>query len=397
MPTYSTKEIMRRLVLSGGLIETFAGVDLQLLPGAGGITRVGTGVPAYLAGPTSNDFYVGGRVEFASYNYLTGITYTRNRLVCCAGPDTILVQMGQYASSHVHATWVAQTTDGLHLCLSGAVGGAQRNLILTDALHYNKAHGHSALSPHPTLWPHSVRDVDDSNREWGQIVHEGDDFVRGCGKGGHRFTVDDQAARGSGTVVGAAVLNEAFVLGAITYTAKDAQNNAADEYLRTGTVTEIAAAMAEVICEGTGGALAKAWSAAGVLTTEWGVAGVVGNAVVWTEGLTNCTFDGGGTLGGTHKGIAAATRIHAPSDGDITMTPETGTVAIAGRIRTTISTANVSNPPTDAELDAEFGTPADVGEGFECWIDDNGAGTLFWKVATVGGFWVYSAVYNKAV
>lgn len=54
----------------------------------------------------------------------------------------------------------------------------------------------------------------------------------------------------------------------------------------------------------------------------------------------------------------------------------------------THSTADVSNPPTDAELDAEFGTPATVGAGFRATIDDNGAGTNHYLVWSDGTNWI---------
>jgi len=53
------------------------------------------------------------------------------------------------------------------------------------------------------------------------------------------------------------------------------------------------------------------------------------------------------------------------------------------------ATDNVSNPPTAAELDAVFGSAADLPEGFTAAIDDNGAGTTFWGVMIVNGSWVY--------
>lgn len=52
------------------------------------------------------------------------------------------------------------------------------------------------------------------------------------------------------------------------------------------------------------------------------------------------------------------------------------------------STADVSNPPTDAELDSVFGTPAAVGAGFLAGIDDNGADTNFYLVYSTGTSWV---------
>jgi hypothetical protein len=65
-------------------------------------------------------------------------------------------------------------------------------------------------------------------------------------------------------------------------------------------------------------------------------------------------------------------------------------------VRTKTSTADFSNPPTDAELDAEFGTPATVGEGFMAGIDDNGAGTDGYLVMVINGaWWVFTGL--KAV
>lgn len=60
------------------------------------------------------------------------------------------------------------------------------------------------------------------------------------------------------------------------------------------------------------------------------------------------------------------------------------------------SNANVSDPPSDAELDAAFGTPATVGAGFLAVIDDNGGDTDVRIVASNGTSWWYSAKLTKA-
>jgi hypothetical protein len=60
------------------------------------------------------------------------------------------------------------------------------------------------------------------------------------------------------------------------------------------------------------------------------------------------------------------------------------------------STANVSNPPTDAELDSAFGTPASVGAGYSAILDDNAAGTNVYMVSSDGTNWWYSSM-TKAV
>jgi len=65
-------------------------------------------------------------------------------------------------------------------------------------------------------------------------------------------------------------------------------------------------------------------------------------------------------------------------------------------IRRGHSTADVSSPPTDAELDAAFGTPAQVGAGFTGIVDDDGAGAAVWMVASDGANWWYVAMTKAA-
>lgn len=57
---------------------------------------------------------------------------------------------------------------------------------------------------------------------------------------------------------------------------------------------------------------------------------------------------------------------------------------------------DVSNPPTDAELDAAFGTPATVGAGFTALLDDAGGDSNVYLVMSNGTSWWYAAM-TKAV
>jgi hypothetical protein len=50
---------------------------------------------------------------------------------------------------------------------------------------------------------------------------------------------------------------------------------------------------------------------------------------------------------------------------------------------------DVSDPPTDAELDAIFGAPASIGAGFIGLIDDNSADTDVWLVYTSDTSWFH--------
>lgn len=63
----------------------------------------------------------------------------------------------------------------------------------------------------------------------------------------------------------------------------------------------------------------------------------------------------------------------------------------AAGIRTKVSTADVSSPPSDAELDSAFGAPGTVGSGFVGIVDDNGSGTASYVVWSDGSNWWYAA------
>jgi len=57
---------------------------------------------------------------------------------------------------------------------------------------------------------------------------------------------------------------------------------------------------------------------------------------------------------------------------------------------------NTANPPTDAQLDTAFGTPATVGDGFVGVLDDAGAGTAVYLCVSDGTNW-WHALLTKAV
>jgi hypothetical protein len=63
----------------------------------------------------------------------------------------------------------------------------------------------------------------------------------------------------------------------------------------------------------------------------------------------------------------------------------------AGILILQVDTTDVSSPPTDAELDAAFGQPADVGAGFIALLDDAGAGSAAYIVFSDGTNWWYVA------
>lgn len=58
-------------------------------------------------------------------------------------------------------------------------------------------------------------------------------------------------------------------------------------------------------------------------------------------------------------------------------------------MRTIVAIDDVTDPPTDAELDTAFGAPATVGAGFVGILDDNNGGVDVWLVYTDGASWFY--------
>ncbi len=84
------------------------------------------------------------------------------------------------------------------------------------------------------------------------------------------------------------------------------------------------------------------------------------------------------------------------SSGELKIDPTGSLLEVDGDIKQTVHTDNVSNPPTDAELDTIFGTPATVGAGFTAYIDDNNADTNFYQIVSNGtSWWIFTG--TKAV
>jgi hypothetical protein len=64
------------------------------------------------------------------------------------------------------------------------------------------------------------------------------------------------------------------------------------------------------------------------------------------------------------------------------------------------ASTNISDPPTDAQLDSAIGTPSDLCDGstFPIYaLDDAGNNTDVWIVGTNGTSWFYLGKMTKAV
>ena len=92
--------------------------------------------------------------------------------------------------------------------------------------------------------------------------------------------------------------------------------------------------------------------------------------------------------------IESTIKISDSSSGDYRW-DEGGTVNVKS-LKTDVDITNFSNPPTDAELDAAFGTPATVGAGWRKSINDNNGGSNFYEVQSDGSNW-WITTWTKAV
>jgi hypothetical protein len=87
-------------------------------------------------------------------------------------------------------------------------------------------------------------------------------------------------------------------------------------------------------------------------------------------------------------GIASETRFTIHQDGNVgigTVSPDTE-LHVNGDIKQKVTTSDVAIPPTDAELDTLFGTPASNGDGWTAYLKDTDSSN-FYQIVAVGTEW----------
>ncbi len=116
---------------------------------------------------------------------------------------------------------------------------------------------------------------------------------------------DVQRARGTLTFVGNPSADETFVIGSTTLTAKADGSGNVNHFTIGADATETAQNVVTTLAECSEKDNIKAWFVPDTAVIEWLTPGIVGNAVTFTEGLTNGSADGSGVLGGTRAGAAS--------------------------------------------------------------------------------------------
>ena len=126
------------------------------------------------------------------------------------------------------------------------------------------------------------------------------------------------ATRGTLSLTGIPLNNETMTLNTTVITAKTAGPLAINEFLigvdAFETIGNIRAAI-ELGSEFVNLTPSRSGNDGQSLLIQWGTPGTVGNLVVFTEGLSNATADGAGTLGGTRTGV------DGPTTPDFTFSP----------------------------------------------------------------------------
>lgn len=112
-------------------------------------------------------------------------------------------------------------------------------------------------------------------------------------------------ARGSLTLTGLPTATETFVVNSTTFTAR-ASGATTDEFNIGATALATCTNIAAMLNSDSESSNVNAWvdnsGANPKVVIEWQVPGTVGDAVTFTEALSNATADGSGTLGGTQSG-----------------------------------------------------------------------------------------------
>jgi hypothetical protein len=144
------------VVVVDGNVKTPAGVDLTLLPGAGGITIIGdAGSPGNLGTPTNDDLFVSGRCEIDNYLYVdNGVFVAYNRTIQLGGSTDLQI---------IYST--AQTPYAGIL----GVSTASRNLLICESADRATDFGH-AQQTNPTVFIHSADATDTS--QWIALWHD---------------------------------------------------------------------------------------------------------------------------------------------------------------------------------------------------------------------------------
>lgn len=161
------------LLVGNSKITSSAAKDIEIVPGAGGITQIGDAGSTSHALAANDDLFVAGKIE------ANGVIYADGGIELAAASTALdNVQFRFGAGSDSHFKWNAQQTVD---CIFLGVGNIDNTFLIGQQADSAFDYGHPANSD-PTVIIHSANQSTD---EWGSLSHDRTDAVKGIGKGGH--------------------------------------------------------------------------------------------------------------------------------------------------------------------------------------------------------------------
>lgn len=363
----------------GGTIRTTANGDLILLPHGTGITKIGDAGACTLGTPTNDDACVTGRLQVLGASDLIGVVGVTGTL----STDNITITANRALATSAtnyggfYGRLSGQTVD----CSAISTGTVPNYYLIIQSSDIGFDHGHAQQAT-PTEYGHSSRQ---SQVEYWGKTHDTSGVVNITGHGPHTFTTAAQKARGTMTVAGLPVADETFVIDGQTITFKaDGSGNVDHCTIGTDAADQVLE-LVSTLAECTNHADFTAWDGAGdTVVIEWGTGGVAGNAIVFTEAATNMAVDGGGTLGGTHAAVDAATLFTIGEDGSIDIATAIKIEHSTDEINTIDTGSHVTRhtAPTEIADDGTFNLPTSSAGWIRFMIGNNEEyGIAHWNAA----------------
>lgn len=143
------------------IIGTKASTNLQLLPGAGGITQIGDAGTTSRGLITNDDLFVSGRLEVDGIAYLEGAS---TRII--GNMYAYNVAIFGYGGLGDSLILCSVLDDGYHIGVSNSTPGLNNNIIICKADYYFVNHDHSDASSDPTLIFHSLISPNANNQSF---------------------------------------------------------------------------------------------------------------------------------------------------------------------------------------------------------------------------------------
>ena len=157
-------------------LSTLSGIDLQLVPGSGGIVQIGESTTTSHGLADSGDLFVTGKLEVDSHLYVDGVIFAQSPIYAYEG-----LRLYSIASIGGEMKGANQNADSDYCWHFGPPSGNQLILTMVSYLSRNFQH---PTQTNPTVFLHSRTDPNTDNSQWLSLAHNQTDGEILTGKGG---------------------------------------------------------------------------------------------------------------------------------------------------------------------------------------------------------------------